>query len=227
MANHDYREYIDWLALNDIPLVGFRDGFYYNNNQYDAITQDQDKFVNNVNVMMWWLERKLGYCHASACAIIGNSWRECGCNPAAWEGNQFNTRVGYGLMQWTPAYEFIFDNDYAMCCSGKGQMLELKAEYKQYEETPEDSEWSPHYPTTWEEFKHNHKEVDGVVVEDYYTIRELAKIFCQGYLRGGWDEYRADFAENIYDNVDGKYRPLCPIGWLYFKLKRLDEQKYW
>ena len=226
MANHDYQEYEDWLILNDIPLVGFRDGFYYDNNQYDAIASDPDKFENNVNVMMWWLERKLGYCHKSACAIIGNSWRECGCNPAGWEGNQHNTRVGYGLMQWTPAYQFIFNNDYAMCCSGKGQMLELKAEY---EVDPDDPayEWSPHYPTTWEEFKYNHKEVDGEVVEDYYTVRELAKIFCQGYLRGGWDEYRADFAEIIYDNVDGKYRPLCPIGWLYFKLKRLDEQKYW
>lgn len=222
MANHDYQEYVDWLALNNIPLVGYRDGFYYNNNQYDAISSDPDKFTNNVNVFMWWLERKLGYCHASACAIIGNSWRECGCNPAAWEGNQHNTAVGYGLMQWTPAYQFIFANNYAMCCSGKGQMLEFKAEYEvdpsdpAYEWTPPPGFGSP----TWEQFRLNQFEVDGETVDDYWDVRQLAQIFCGGYLRGVWDERRADNAETIYNNVDGKYRPKCPIAWLLFKMSK-------
>ena len=229
MANHDYQEYEDWLILNDIPFVGFRDGFYYDNNQYDAISSDHDKFVNNVNVMMWWLERKLGYCHASACAIIGNSWRECGCNPAAWEGNQHNTRVGYGLMQWTPAYQFIFANDYAMCCSGKGQMLEFKAEYEvdptdpAYEWTPPPGFGSP----TWEQFRLNQFNVNGETVDDYWTVRELAQIFCGGYLRGVWDDIRADNAETIYNNVNGEYHPLNPDAWLLFKMSKLNRGELW
>ena len=99
-------------------------------------------------------------------------------------------------------------------------MLEFKAEYEQWEIDPFDSEWSPHYIATWEEFKYNHKEVDGEIVEDYWNIRELAQIFCGGYLRGGWDEQRADNAETIYNNVDGKYHPKCPIAWLLFKMSK-------
>lgn len=56
----------------------------------------------------------LSYVLSAICAILGNIRRECDYNPWQWENNDIRTTSnyhsftgGYGLMQWTPCYEYI------------------------------------------------------------------------------------------------------------------------
>ena len=61
----------------------------------------------------------LGYSLKAVCAILGNIWKESGYNPWQWQDDNIASTqnyasysrryIGYGLVQWTPAKEYIDD----------------------------------------------------------------------------------------------------------------------
>lgn len=122
-----------------------------------------------------------GYGIYSICAILGNIYKESGYNPWQWEGNAIKSttnyhnysRVGYGLVQWTPSYEYI-DSSIAQSYAGysphfsdrtgsayDGYSQTLFVDYQlfnggnyfwnqsryQYYNYPQDPDWNP--PMSW------------------------------------------------------------------------------
>ena len=52
----------------------------------------------------------IGFTVEAACAVLGNIKQECKMNPGGWEvtsNGQPDTVRGYGLMQWTPATDYL------------------------------------------------------------------------------------------------------------------------
>lgn len=49
----------------------------------------------------------LGYNKGNVSGILGNIMAESGLNPWLWENNTYNLNNGYGLLQFTPASEYI------------------------------------------------------------------------------------------------------------------------
>ena len=48
----------------------------------------------------------LGFTKNAACGVLGNMQQESGINPGIWQSSN-NTSQGYGLVQWTPATNFL------------------------------------------------------------------------------------------------------------------------
>jgi len=49
-----------------------------------------------------------GWSMEAICGLLGNIYIECGMNPGAWqEWNKMGKRQGYGLVQWSPARDFM------------------------------------------------------------------------------------------------------------------------
>lgn len=227
-----YQEYLDAISLKGLSASGYYQGFYYDTTYNHGVAQDHDKYVNNINVMMYWLERRLGYSHKSACACIGNAMYESEMNPASLEVYQ-STERGGGLYQWTPFQQYMYwpaehgQAQYWMVCSGEGQMKRFKYEY---DNNDTDVMWSPTYAEnvcSWPEFRSNSKEIDGEIHEDYWTVEQLTEHFCRGYLFGGWTNQRVIYALQVYDNVNQEYHPLNPYAWLLFKMSKLNRGELW
>lgn len=92
-----------------------------NTNGYNTDTVEAKANATEIYNILY----NLGYTVNSICAILGNIYKESNYNPWQWEGNQIKSssnyrnysRVGYGLVQWTPSYEYI-DSTVAQSYSG-------------------------------------------------------------------------------------------------------------
>lgn len=62
--------------------------------------------VNNINVINDYLSAD-GFSRESIIGTLGNMYAEGALNPWYWENNTVNYNKGYGLLQFTPASEYI------------------------------------------------------------------------------------------------------------------------
>lgn len=50
---------------------------------------------------------KKGWTLQAICGFLGNTQAESRTNPGAWQGYKENLKLGYGIVQWTPATKFF------------------------------------------------------------------------------------------------------------------------
>lgn len=48
-----------------------------------------------------------GFTLNAICGMLGNMWRESTINPGVWQNYKVNYKMGFGLVQWTPATKLI------------------------------------------------------------------------------------------------------------------------
>lgn len=77
-------------------------GGYYNG--IGAVT-NQDA-IDNIN-MIWSYLNGQGYTAECAAGCMGNMVAESGLNPWRWQSDTYNLSNGYGLVQYTPASDYI------------------------------------------------------------------------------------------------------------------------
>lgn len=57
---------------------------------------------------IWWYLKNKGWSLNAVCGMLGNMQRESTINPGIWQDlDEGNTSLGYGLVQWTPATNYI------------------------------------------------------------------------------------------------------------------------
>jgi len=65
--------------------------------------------TNNIYMIYNYLS-PLGYTKVCISGMLGNIYAESGLNPWRWQNNTVNYAAGYGLMQFTPASQYIYLN---------------------------------------------------------------------------------------------------------------------
>lgn len=76
---------------------------YYSGNRYLSLAEMQ----TNAEYIFNYLGN-LGWSKKAICAMLGNMQRESTINPGIWQNLDYgNTSLGYGLVQWTPASNFL------------------------------------------------------------------------------------------------------------------------
>lgn len=160
-------------------------------------TGDMD---NNAICVYSYLSRE-GWSNAAIAGVLGNMAAESSINPARWQGDTIGSG-GYGLVQWTPASNYInwaaannidrTDADE----NGNGQLEYLI------------STWSSHWiPTS--EFTYTYAQF--IALTDY---AEATKAFLYEYERPGVPrlQERLDAAERYYNMIENGEFPSDPGG---------------
>lgn len=88
-----------------------REDGYYTGNAYLSLEQMQ---VNATYIYNYYLKK--GWTAFAICGMLGNMQRESTINPGIWQDlDQYqNSQNGYGLVQWTPASNYLdwcFENN--------------------------------------------------------------------------------------------------------------------
>lgn len=140
----------------------------------------------------------MGWSFNAICATLGNMYRESQINPGLWEGHPAETG-GFGLVQWTPASNFIAwaeRNGYARD-SGDAQLQWINTE------TVPSGQWIPTvlYPVSFDDYKISTQSVDW-----------LTGVFQRNFERNA--DYndlvlRQQYAQYYYDLLQG-YNPDNP-----------------
>lgn len=67
----------------------------------------QSEMQANASYIWWYLSNK-GWSLNAVCGMLGNMQRESTINPGIWQNlDEGNTSLGYGLVQWTPATNYL------------------------------------------------------------------------------------------------------------------------
>lgn len=160
---------------------------------------------------IWWYLKNKGWSLNAVCGMLGNMQRESTINPGIWQDlDEGNTSLGYGLVQWTPA------TNYLNWCNSAGLIpSEMDSNLKrilyemdyglQYYSTTE-------YPESFREFSVSTK-----------SVEYLVTAFLKNYERAGVEalderiengNYWYSYLQNInFDDDDPPHNPI------YFKRK--------
>lgn len=179
---------------------------------------------NNAEIIYGLLSSD-GWTLEAICGVLGNMERESGVNPQAWQGSIGNTRLGYGLTQWSPGSKMIsWANASGLnYTDGNTQIARLIGEmnltYEQYYQTTG-------YPLSASQFK-----------QATETPSYMAMAFYYNYERGNdpTPELRETYAERFYSLFYGEDPPPTPPAptpgpgpsvltnipiWMLFKFRR-------
>lgn len=90
------------LGSGDVELEY---NWIYKKNYYDMTNEDMD---NNAICLYIYLSQTYGWSMEACAGLAGNTRIESRQDPDAWEGNSYeNMKRGFGLVQWTPATNYI------------------------------------------------------------------------------------------------------------------------
>lgn len=133
---------------------------------------------NNAEIL-WPAMQALGWSDWAIAGIMGNMQTESTLNPGIWQGlNEGNEEGGYGLVQWTPATNFL---DWAEARGYdpegyEGQLKRIVWEYQNDEQYYSTSA----YPLSFDEFLH-YEPKDGETDEE--ACKYLADAWIKNYER--------------------------------------------
>lgn len=152
----------------------------------------EEMTVNAQYILTYLLAR--GWTKNAVCGMLGNIQVESSINPARWEGdNVGDLSHGYGLVQWTPATNFI------NWCNAEGlDRLEMDSALKRIlYEVANGVQWYSTSPMSFEEFTHSTE-----------SPEYLGRLFGQKYERyAGYDTnpqiIRESYARYWYDTIGG------------------------
>ena len=177
--------YSDYPASVDNGNSG-SDGLYCSNS---ALTSAQMKV--NAQYILNYL-RARGWTKNAVCGLLGNMQKESTINPGRWQsGKENNMRVGFGLVQWTPASKYFNWADdqnltsIAMDSELKRIIYELSNHIQYYATSS--------YDLTFSEFSKSTKSAD-----------YLARAFVHNYERPAsydGEDARADAATAWYSSL--------------------------
>jgi len=106
--------------------------------------------VNSEYILGYLLPK--GWSRNAVCGMLGNMQSESAINPARWQSDDIgNMRMGFGLVQWTPATKYI---DWAN--SNGLPYREMPSNLERIEwEVANNQQWikTTKYPITFQEFK--------------------------------------------------------------------------
>lgn len=136
-----------------------------------------------------------GFTLNAVSAILGNMARESNVNPGIWQNLKVNYKLGYGLVQWTPAsnvINWLKQNGYSID-SGEGQcnriLWEKRNGFQYYETRP--------YPLSFNQFSLSTQDVE-----------YLTRAFFANYERGNPAkadmEGRIEWAKYFYEYLQDK-----------------------
>lgn len=173
-------------------------GEYYGSdyNSSDYLTEEQKK-VNATYIYNYLLAS--GFSINSICAVLGNMDRESTLNPGCWESHSVgNLFGGYGLVQWTPASNYInwvnalgSGEDPSNIDNNLGRIIYERSNGLQYYPTTD-------YPETFDEFCQSTK-----------TLDYLTMAFLKNYERAGVEAIgeRIESANKWYQYLTGETPP--------------------
>lgn len=213
--------------MQDIPntyaLSGYNFlGFIYHPNNYEDDHDDVptpisgNRFLTlsemQVNATyIWWYLKNKGWSLNAVCGMLGNMQRESTINPGIWQDlDEGNTSLGYGLVQWTPATNYLnWCNSNGLTPSAMDSNLkriiyELENGLQYYS--------TADYPESFREFSVSTK-----------SVEYLVTAFLKNYERAGVEalderiengNYWFSYLQNInFDDDDPPHNPI------YFKRK--------
>lgn len=161
---------------------------------------NQSQMDNNARELYSYMSG-LGFTVNAIAGMLGNMWRESTVNPGVWQNYKVNYNLGFGLVQWTPAKNFISwaqqnKLDYT---KGETQCRRIKFEYEngqQYYSTKK-------YPLSFKEYARSTQ-----------SPEYLAEVFFYNYERGAEAsadmEGRKKWARYFYELLDGQ-TPVTPL----------------
>lgn len=121
---------------------------------------------------VWDFFKSRGFTLESVCGMLGNMWRESNVNPGVWQSYKVNYRMGYGLVQWTPATNvtnWLKQNGFPLD-SGEGQCQRIIFEKEnglQYYKTKS-------YPLSFSQFASSTESVE-YLVRTFFANYERGK----------------------------------------------------
>ena len=216
-----------FFYMQNIPNTYYLDGYrflgfiyppydFYDEPEYDEVPTPHggnrflslDEMKDNA-VYIWAYLSKKGWSLNAVCGMLGNMQRESTINPAIWQNlDEGNTSLGYGLVQWTPATNYLnWAEDRGLDPSAMDSNLE-RILYEldnglQYYSTEA-------YPESFKEYSISTK-----------SIEYLVTAFLKNYERAGvealserisngeyWYEYLKDFNFGSGTTPDGPHRPI-------------------
>lgn len=129
--------------------------------------------LSEMQINAWYIKDKmlpLGWTINSVCGMLGNMHIESTINPSIWQNLSVNPNLGFGLVQWTPAI------DYINWCNSVGRDYEHMDTnlYRINFELENGLQYYPTtiYPMTFQEFK-----------ESLDSPSLLADVFLKNYER--------------------------------------------
>lgn len=157
-----------------------------------ALTTEQ--MENNARELYAYFS-PLGFTVNAICGMLGNMWRESTVNPGVWQDYTVNYKRGFGLVQWTPAGDYISwaQQNGLHYDKGDTQCRRIKFEYDnglQYYKTSS-------YPLNFKEF-----------AASTQTPEYLAEAFLYNYERAAAAtadlEGRKKWARYFYELLEGE-----------------------
>lgn len=154
----------------------------------DYLAEYGESMTSNATYIFNYFSAK-GWTRNAIAAMLGNMQRESTINPGLWQNRDSgNTRLGFGLVQWTPAGKLInwcntFGYDYSSIEAQCARIIYELEKGLQYRKTAK-------YNLTFEEFTHSKT-----------NVRYLTNAFLKNYERAGvWAlEERVSHAEYWFD----------------------------
>lgn len=156
---------------------------------------NEEEKQNNATETYNYLIKK-GWSLEAICGMLGNMERESTINPGIWQNlDEGNMSVGFGLVQWTPASNYIKTGNVSWTSfdvtDGDGQLLWID------KYTVSTGQWitTADYPMEFVDFKVSKE------TPDY-----LAAVFCMNFERAGVValEERKQYALKWYEFLGGK-----------------------
>lgn len=158
----------------------------HSGNYYLSTAQMKD----NAQYILDYLTKE-GWTKNAICGMLGNMQRESTINPGIWQNlDEGNTSLGFGLVQWTPA------SNYISWCESKGLAYsEMDSNLKRILWELENGEQyypTDSYPETFKEFTQSTK-----------SVTYLASAFLHNYERAGVsaETERQQNAQYWFDNL--------------------------
>lgn len=203
-------------------------GAYYGSTFNDSEPLNLEEMTTNAICIQNYFIKNLWSINA-ICAMLGNMQAESTINPGRWQSEDVgNTSMGYGLVQWTPATNFI---DW---CNKNGYSDPSKMEANLARITHEmlyGEQWIPkgEYTMTFKKFSMS-----------TLPVATLAKAFLLCYERpkdqsASVQSYRASLAEYWYQVLTGELpnQPTIPtnknkkkFNFVLFNAKRRKEREW-